>query len=177
MTNTIVTTEAAAVNLVETTKAAYEAAVEARAAAFQDTLHANTTPEQFQAYRSAMVTQERARVEWAAASEALQALWRDEDAEYDAILCAKFDALDNAIDYPANYDASMPIPYVITTVGHTYLDHHYATHSNAGMLAEGGDSPYGDGTTGWDHPAPLPSYYQGDTPDLDERDRQEKLSY
>ncbi len=176
MTNTIVA-QPITIEAVDALKAAYEDAFTARIAAYEASQTPDATAEHFQAFRSALVACERAYTAWKAAGDALILQWRDEDAEYDAFLCAQFDAMDNAIDYPASYDASMPIPYVISTVGHTYLDHHYATHSDASILAEGGESPYGDGTTGWDQPAPLPSYYQGDTPDLDKRDRQEKLSY
>ncbi|MBA3947839.1 MAG: hypothetical protein H0X37_25210 [Herpetosiphonaceae bacterium] len=162
MTNTIVSTEAEAVNpitaeAVDALKAAWDAAV----ATQNDAYHASIThPQSLRAVRdlkAALDAETIAHAAWKAGEAALQAQWRQEDA-YDEAMCAKFDALDNAIDYPEHYDASMPIPYQITSYGHTYLDHHYATHSNADMLAEGGESPYGDGTTGYVQPAPVPNY-------------------
>ncbi len=70
MTNQIVTTEAEAVNLLDSTRAAYEAAITARTAAFEATLASTATAEQYQAFRSALVAQERARAAWQTASEA-----------------------------------------------------------------------------------------------------------
>ncbi len=128
MANTsIVTTEAEAVNLLDTTRAAYDAAVIARTAAFQATLQANTTAEQFHAVRSALVAQERARVAWTAASDALIALWRaqDESEAEEARLQAMCEAHDA---YEWGYDGFDDHAYQLTPEGVQYLDYHYATH-------------------------------------------------
>ncbi len=181
MTTTIVPTEAEAVNpvtaeAVDALKAAWDAAI----ATQNDAFHASiTNPQSLRAVRelkAALEAETIAHSAWKAGESALQAQWRQEDA-YDDAMCAQFDALDNAIDYPAHYDSSMAIPYQITSYGYTYLDHHYQTHSEASMLAAGGESPYDDGTTGWDQPAPLLSYVHDGITDMDELTRLEKLSY
>jgi len=130
---------------------------------------------------------------WRNAERALVAHWSaevaaDEEARLQA-MCEAHDAVE--WDYADYNDGSLgePIPYTVTDRGMTYLDRHYLTHTQVvqaavaalsnedGVLAAGGESPYGDGTTGWVQPTPAHPCYTNGVADMDALSRYEDLSY
>ncbi len=177
MANQIVTQTAVTVEAVDALQAEWEASCEAQRIAHAASIAAPRSLAAVYALKAAVEAETVAKDAWKAATAVLQAMWRAEDAEYDAFLCAQYDAMDNAVDYPYGYDTSMPLPYTITSQGYTYLDHHYQTDSEAGMLAAGGDSPYGDGTTGYIQPTPAHPFYINGVCDMDALSRYDDLSY
>jgi hypothetical protein len=178
MTNQIIVAHEVTEVEVDALRAAWDQAVATQIAAHA-AYAARPTMKHLEAAHAAFTAERAGNAVWKAAERALQDMWlieraADEEARLQA-MCEAHDTLEwDYADYN-NGSLGEPIPYALTAEVLSYLDHHYQNDCEAGILALDGDSPYGDGTTGWDQPAPLP-YYQG-TPDLDERDRLEKLAY
>jgi len=173
MTNTIVTETTITVEQVDTLRAAWDAAVEAERATW--------ATGNMEAVKAASAAERAANAAWQAGEKALVAHWSAEvAADEEARLQAMVEAYETLeYDYADYNNGSLgePLPYMVTSAGMTYLDHHDHTDSEIGMLAAGGESPYGDGTTGYIQPAPAHPCYTNGECDMDALSRYEDLSY
>ncbi len=107
-------------------EAAHTAAVAARTAAFHASIARPNSLTAVRELKAALEAETIAKVAWKAAEHALQTMWRAaDDTEYDAFICAQYDAHDY------DYDGFDDHTYQLTPEGVQYLDYHYATHSNA----------------------------------------------
>jgi len=154
-------------------RALWDAAVIAEQAAW--------TTGNMQTIRTAQLAQIAAHDAWKAAERALVAHWSaevaaDEELRLEA-MCESYETLEyDYADYSEGF-LTEPLPYTLTTAGMTYLDRHYATDSDVTMLALDGDSPYGDGTTGWVQPTPAHPCCINGVMDMDALSRYEDLAY
>ncbi len=172
MTNTIVAQST--IETVDALRDTLDAAFATHSAAFAASIAAPRSIAAVRAVRAAFAAQEQALAAWKAGEAALQAMWRAQDEQESEqarmeAMCAAYDDLE--------LDSFDDHAYQLTSQGTTYLDRHYATHSAAGMLSSGGDSPYGDGTTGYIQPTPAHPCYRNGVCDMDALSRYEDLSY
>jgi hypothetical protein len=156
---------------VDALRATWDAAVEAERATWAG--------KDMRAVKAAHDVERAANAAWKAGERALVARWSAEVAADEemrlATMCAAHDAEDEDYDdEDAAYHAYMGgIAEAMSLV----LDHHYQNDSAAAILALDGDSPYGDGTTGWVQPTPAHPCYVNGVCDMDALSRYEDLAY